>query len=152
MPKDQGGAASSITVSICNLLGYIPAPYLYGLVKDLGKNEKSQLPMTICMYYSFFGFVWMLFSAIFRIREFKEKDVKQLEEQTPIQNTENNNKNTVIETILKGRSTVSFGMLYNNKFDVLENMPIDYSRQAAVILMMKIRITLYLKKNSKKSR
>lgn len=96
--------------------------------------------MIICMYYSFFGFVWFLFSVIFRVREFKERELLKKETQkldetlitTEIKPSGSESFIEQIDNILKsGTSNISFAMLYSNRIDIAENLPIDYNNKEA---------------------
>lgn len=66
VPLHQRAIASSIMLIFCNLLGYIPAPFLYGLIYDYTSEDTPKLANTICMYFSIFGAVAVFFSVIAR--------------------------------------------------------------------------------------
>lgn len=122
---DHKTAASSLAVIIMNLLGYIPAPFFYGFVNDLAKSRFPKLSMSICLYYSITGFIWMLLSVIFRKREFKAREeseallanisdeMKNISE-TKNQRLQSKDKLTLAEVLKDKPSTISFAMLYQN--------------------------------------
>lgn len=129
VPNEQKAAASSLAVILMNLLGYIPAPFLYGIINDVTKDSNPRLAMTISLYYSVTGFVWMLLSVIFRVRLFKQKEKEEqmaaelrvenankanLRHSTEFRKTENRQKKTFVEILRNKPSTVSFAMLYQN--------------------------------------
>jgi hypothetical protein len=72
LPKHLRGPANSITCLISNSLGYLPAPYVYGVINNYyGKDSPRTAFMTI-MYYSFTGVVFIIIAMYFRYRFFNK--------------------------------------------------------------------------------
>ena len=69
MPKELKGQASSMNIVISNLLGYVPAPFIYGCINDASKHNNKKLSMTIGILYSFMGFIFCGIATIFRLKE-----------------------------------------------------------------------------------
>jgi len=57
---------------MCNLFGYIPAPFVYGLINVKSKNNR--LAMYIGIYYSFVGLFFISLATIYRYRDFNNKN------------------------------------------------------------------------------
>lgn len=118
-------AASSFTVSLCNLFGYIPAPFVYGLIKDNVSSDFNRIPFLISMYVSFIGFVFILASSIFRYYRLLLESNKRGSLLSTMSSDENLPK---IENLKSGslfnspykkglpnaKSSISIGLLYNN--------------------------------------
>ena len=60
VPKKLEASGNSITNLLCNLLGYLPAPYIYGILNDI-IQDKGRISMKVTMWYSFAG---VIFSAL----------------------------------------------------------------------------------------
>ena len=63
LPKELSGSGNSFSIFFCNLLGYLPAPSIYGAIYTLDKSpdiKDKRLAMKCCMWYSWFG-VFLLF-------------------------------------------------------------------------------------------
>ena len=65
LPKHLAASGNSFTILIGNLLGYLPAPYIYGMLTDVFK-DKGQAGMVFTMWYSFVGVGFMGMAAYFR--------------------------------------------------------------------------------------
>lgn len=70
VPLHQRAIASSIMLIFCNLLGYIPAPFIYGMIYDYTSTDNPKLANGVCMYFSIFGAVFIVLSAFARKNEF----------------------------------------------------------------------------------
>lgn len=80
VPDYQRTTANSIATLSYNLLGYLPAPFLYGLVSEIqgtgaNKNDGERWALGTLMY-------WSIFSAIFLVIAYmsKERNVKKMQE------------------------------------------------------------------------
>ena len=78
IPRELVGTANSIVIMICNLFGYLPAPFLYGIIKDIygqrNENEKNQekYTMRISLWLSGLGVVFLLIATIVRYKKYDE--------------------------------------------------------------------------------
>lgn len=74
LPKELGGMANSFTFFFTNLLGYMPAPFIYGLLKTYFNSkleeENTNFPMMICMWYAGTGIIFLIIAAIFRYKNY----------------------------------------------------------------------------------
>jgi len=71
--KEFSGQASSFNIIMTNLLGYIPAPYIYGLIYDETYDSTPKLAMRIGLLYSWVGFLCILITAIIRTKFLSKK-------------------------------------------------------------------------------
>lgn len=67
-------AGNSVSNILQNLLGFLPAPFAYGLIYDNTKETNPRLAMTITLWYSSAGIFFLVLVYIFRIRIFKAKE------------------------------------------------------------------------------
>lgn len=72
LPQSLGGYANSITNFFCTLLGYLPAPFVYGWIKTY---YSSKLAMEISMWYSFLGIFFLIFAIIFRYKNYSKNTI-----------------------------------------------------------------------------
>jgi MFS family permease len=70
LPLALRGSASSILNVFCCMLGYLPAPFAYGIIYDVTKDNLKRMAFTCLMYYSLIGFVLLSFAAYFRYKSF----------------------------------------------------------------------------------
>ena len=56
--------ANSIANIWYNLLGFLPAPYLYGLIADSGEGNNKKLSMRLLMFMPFISFLILFWVAI----------------------------------------------------------------------------------------
>lgn len=119
VPIQKRAIASSITVIFCNLLGYIPAPFFYGLLNDIFKESKPNLANTICMYYSILGAVFIALSVIARKIKFSIRESGAIPKRNSIKmvNEEGNiSKRLSIEHMFMDKqSNLSYAMLFHNQ-------------------------------------
>jgi MFS family permease len=78
IPRELVGTANSIVIMISNLFGYLPAPFLYGIIKDMygqkQESEKNQerYTMRISLWLSGLGVVFLLIATIIRYKKYDE--------------------------------------------------------------------------------
>ncbi len=123
VPNDKKATASSFTVALCNLFGYIPSPFVYGLVNEHTKVSFPRLPFIISMYMAFFGLLFISFSLFFRIRLFKQNEkgeITQVEEKEEKILSQDATKpidikpKTSVDYIKDSKASFSIAMLYHN--------------------------------------
>lgn len=74
LPEELRGSANSITCFFSNLLGYLPAPSVYGIINNHFKQTYKKAAFMCIMYYSWGGVVLLVFAVIFRYRQFKKAE------------------------------------------------------------------------------
>lgn len=77
VPKELAASGNSITNFGANLLGYLPAPYIYGVLSDIFK-DKGQIGMTFTLWYSIIGVLFFALGMHHRLtaEDSKEKIIK----------------------------------------------------------------------------
>ena len=78
LKKDLRAAGNSMSNILQNLLGFIPAPFVYGILYDSTKESDPKLAMTLVLWYSSVGIVFMSLAMFFRYKNWKilEKLIK----------------------------------------------------------------------------
>ena len=61
---------------LSNLIGYLPAPFVYGLISKYEKDINPRLAMMICMYTSAIGMIFIILGCYFKFKYAKEKKVE----------------------------------------------------------------------------
>ncbi len=90
--KDLRATGNSLSNIFMNLLGFLPAPFVYGIINDSAHPNK-RVAFTVVLNYAFLGCLLLLISVIVRNRNFKE-------------NEENDNKVENIMIAVEGDSKV----------------------------------------------
>ena len=57
-----------------NLLGFLPAPFVYGILND-SNHSHPRLAFWITLNYSFIGCMLILIAAIMRFNTFNEREI-----------------------------------------------------------------------------
>ena len=72
LPKDLAGSGNSFTIFFCNLLGYLPAPMIYGFIEERFEDEQKtkRIAMKFCMWYSAAGVLFLLLATIYRYKNY----------------------------------------------------------------------------------
>jgi len=84
---------------IDNLLGFLPAPYIYGLIFEKTPSD-PKLAMSLVFYYVCFGTVLIFAGTMLRYKEFREKEIREQEIQVEFLKKKQENKIVVeIENI-----------------------------------------------------
>lgn len=68
VPKNLSAFAFSTASLFHNLLGYLPAPFLYGYVNQIGGNPESRNGMILLMGWSAWGIIGLTLAKIERSR------------------------------------------------------------------------------------
>ena len=74
VPNEHSGSANSISNLLTNALGYLPAPYVYGILSDI-KGDLGATGMTVTMWMSIPGMVFISFATYysFQVDIYKNK-------------------------------------------------------------------------------
>jgi hypothetical protein len=71
LPNNLRGSANSVTCFLSNLLGYLPAPSVYGTINETYKASNPKIAFFFIMYYSVTGVIFLFFAVIFRYKHFR---------------------------------------------------------------------------------
>jgi len=73
------------------MFGFLPAPYAYGAIYSATKDSDPKLALSLVFYYVVFGTVLILIGMIIRYKEFRDKELLEIEFQ------QNYEKNKIVE-------------------------------------------------------
>lgn len=104
---------NSITQLCYNLIGFLPSPYIYGLVCSYTGGDDSKWGLSVIILWSFFGFISLMFARLY----FKEGS--EIEE-------EDVNKEYYLENILDPKNPNNVDINSSGDFD---NNYIGYKRR-----------------------
>ena len=76
VPEEHSGSANSISNLLTNALGYLPAPYIYGILSDIS-GDLGVLGMKFTMWISILGMLFLSLAAYnsFQVEIYKNKTV-----------------------------------------------------------------------------
>jgi hypothetical protein len=72
LPLTLRGSANSITCIFCSLLGYMPAPFVYGSIYEATKYSNDRTGFMCVMYYSLVGVILLALACYFRYQRFNK--------------------------------------------------------------------------------
>lgn len=67
LPKENAGSANSISHFFCNLIGKLPAPYVYGVIKTY---FNGRIAMTVSMWISILSVLFLAVATILRYKHY----------------------------------------------------------------------------------
>lgn len=73
------GAGNSLNLIINATIGYLPGPYIYGVMYESMKDTHPKLPFSLSLLFSWVGVLFILFAMIFRYRKFSKNEKKKAE-------------------------------------------------------------------------
>lgn len=76
VPLHLRGLANSFTSFLSNLFGYLPAPFVYGLLNNIFEKTNNRLAFFCVMNYSFLGVFFLLLACYFRYKNFSKHDAE----------------------------------------------------------------------------
>ena len=65
-------SANSISNTLSNLLGFLPAPFIYGVIYDNTKDTQPKLAMSMVLSYSGIGVILIGIAMFFRYKNWEE--------------------------------------------------------------------------------
>ena len=101
LPKSVQGSGNSFVIFFYNLVGYLPAPFVYGFLKDLFDDEKdpqkgSRVAQKATIWVTFSACIIIGISIIFRFKydkEYSEKMGRDIPHKIESQSCDDNNGN-----------------------------------------------------------
>lgn len=73
VPEEHMASANSISNFLTNALGYLPAPYVYGILSDI-TGDLGALGMKVTMWISIFGMIFICIAAYISLDDDSYKD------------------------------------------------------------------------------
>jgi MFS family permease len=86
-PEKTKEIAMSITHLCYNLLGYLPSPFLYGLVCKYTGGVKSRYGLVFILLWSYFGVFFLFLSKWFKNHNLNQNDKNIHEKDSPFQSS-----------------------------------------------------------------
>ena len=75
IPPNLRARGNSLSNFFANLIGYLPAPFVYGFISGQFKSSHPRLAITIVLYSSLVGVIFMAISCFFKERNIDEKSL-----------------------------------------------------------------------------
>lgn len=82
LQPDLRAAGNSLSNILQNLFGFLPAPFVYGIIYEYSKSTQPKLAMIVVLSYSIIGVIFIGIAMIFRYKyweEFKKRGLKSEE-------------------------------------------------------------------------
>jgi MFS family permease len=79
LPPHLRGLGNSINCFVSNLFGFIPSPYIYGLINYLYQDVDKKMAFRVIMCYPIICLVLISIATIFRYRKFENIEVNKNE-------------------------------------------------------------------------
>ena len=73
------GAGNSLNLIINASIGYLPGPYVYGIMFESLKDTNPKLPFCLTLLFSWLGVVFIVFAMIFRYKKFNKAEQEKAE-------------------------------------------------------------------------
>ena len=87
LPYELRGSGYSLQTIVTNVVGYSPAPYVYGAIYESTKNTKPTMALTTCLSVSFIGFLMTLITICLKnknkpelISDFEDQEINEDQE------------------------------------------------------------------------
>lgn len=77
--NDLRAAGNSITNILQNLLGFLPAPFVYGFIYEISKKSDPKLAMTVTLWSSAMGLIFIGLAMAYRLRNWKSSQFDKIE-------------------------------------------------------------------------
>jgi MFS family permease len=75
VPHDVRSSGNSVSNFMSNLIGYLPAPFIYGFISKFSSETHPRLAMLITMNFSSVGLLFISLAVYFKYQQTKEKKV-----------------------------------------------------------------------------
>ena len=97
LPQNLQAPGNSLNSLICNLFGFLPSPYIYGVLSDIF-NDEGKISMIFTMNFSFVGVLFIYLGMKFRYKNWKiyKKRTNSINENVII-TKDNNESNSLIK-------------------------------------------------------
>eukprot|EP00340_Litonotus_pictus_P005949 CAMPEP_0170525924 /NCGR_PEP_ID=MMETSP0209-20121228/11378_1 /TAXON_ID=665100 ORGANISM="Litonotus pictus, Strain P1" /NCGR_SAMPLE_ID=MMETSP0209 /ASSEMBLY_ACC=CAM_ASM_000301 /LENGTH=316 /DNA_ID=CAMNT_0010815455 /DNA_START=493 /DNA_END=1443 /DNA_ORIENTATION=+ len=87
-------AGNSVSNILQNLLGFLPSPFVYGLIYNYSKTFDKKLAMTVVLWYSIVGFAFLSLAAYYRFKKIYQQSFN-IEDEIELKDDNSNNSNIV---------------------------------------------------------
>ena len=125
IPDNYKEIGNSLTQLFYNLIGFLPSPYIYGLVTSYTGGEDSKWGLSVIILWSFFGFMALLFGQKYLINEKGEISKEIYLENLLYQNNKEDFINEVDNSFIVSRRKQTYDSNFSveeiNETDNIEN-------------------------------
>ena len=123
IPENSKEIGNSISQLFYNLIGYLPAPFIYGLICKYTGGSKSRWGLGILVMWGVLGVICLYFARLFNFENFvfeKDNEENELEKEENIKEiflknneNENDNQNSIRKNFIRKNTGELPVMQYN---------------------------------------
>ena len=129
IPDNYKEIGNSLTQFFYNLIGFLPSPYIYGLVTSYTGGEDSKWGLSVIILWSFFGFLSLFLGQKYLINEKGEINKELYLENLLYQNNNENISNEIENSYSTYKRKQTYDSNYSleeiNESEVIENNKIN---------------------------
>lgn len=138
VPKNYRAFGNSAAQIFLNLFGFLPSPFLYGLICELTGGRSSRWGMVLIMFWSIFGFGTLSFAYIYDKKKRDKKNLKkqqkfqveEFKEIEKIEETEEIEKNDIyLEIQIEPKKFNSIGFQTHSVNQALNCQPLSFENK-----------------------
>jgi hypothetical protein len=122
IPDNYKEIGNSLTQLFYNLIGFLPSPYIYGLVTSFTGGEDSKWGLAVIILWSFFGFLSLFFGQKYFINNNKNEICKEIYLDNLINNDNDDLINISNISNLHSKRKSSYDSNFSEEFNEDENI------------------------------
>jgi len=122
IPDNYKEIGNSLTQLFYNLIGFLPSPYIYGLVTSFTGGEDSKWGLAVIILWSFFGFLSLFFGQKYFINNNKNDISKEIYLDNIINNDNDDLINISNISNLHSKRKSSYDSNFSEEFNEEENI------------------------------
>ena len=122
IPDNYKEIGNSLTQLFYNLIGFLPSPYIYGLVTSFTGGEDSKWGLAVIILWSFFGFLSLFFGQKYFINNNKNEISKEIYLDNIINNDNDDLINISNISNLHSKRKSSYDSNFSEEFNEDENI------------------------------
>lgn len=109
------GAGNSISNIFFNLIGFLPAPFVYGFIYNKSKDYDPKLAITVTLWYSSVGVVLLCIGTYYRFKQLDDKRLSTLTMETEVKK---DNAKEIVKDLERKDGAKETEMQQRNQIDV----------------------------------
>ncbi len=74
LPIELRGSGNSVSNTLINAVGYLPAPYIYGAIMDATNHSNKKVALIVILNLCWLGAILLFLSMIFRNKDFAKRE------------------------------------------------------------------------------
>lgn len=127
VPYNLRANGNSLSNFFANLIGYLPAPFIYGIISKNYKEKYPKLALSVTLFSSSIGIIFLLLSCYFKSKYYKEQELLKDD-----QNQELKKKTSEISKHASLLATYWGNKQIENQFAEVESIPEEKRRTNSV--------------------